>query len=297
MKRVKLRRGFTLIELLVVIAIIAILIALLLPAVQQAREAARRASCRNNIRQLALGLHNYQSTHQFFPIGVLGDSGSRSNNQLLTTWQAMLLPQLEQASIYQGYDFDVRFDHANNQEIVNQTLSVFLCPSQPNDRILDDSYGNSHYAGSAGTEPGNDDGILFPLSAIRFRDITDGTTNTIAVSEIAFEFGGWARGAMNSGSGGGGGGGGSGGGSGQGFSRGVLRWWKAAPNCATPGINPNETNCSGSVEREFQFSSPHVGGCLIALSDGSGRFLSENIDVNLLKALFTRSGGEVIGEF
>ncbi|QDT31376.1 Type II secretion system protein G precursor [Thalassoglobus polymorphus] len=300
------QRGFTLIELLVVIAIIAILVALLLPAVQQAREAARRASCRNNIRQLALALHNYQSSHNVFPIGVLGDSGSTSANQVLTTWQALLLPQVEQTALYNQYDFNVRFSHANNKDVVLQTLAVYRCPSQPTDEPVDDTYGTNHYAANAGTTPGADDGMLYPLSSTRFRDVTDGTSNTIAISEVAFEFGGWARGAMNSGSGssgsgggsgGGGGGGGSGGGTGQGFARGVLRWWKAAPNCATPGLNPEETDCSGSVEREFQYSSPHVGGCLTALSDGSGRFISENIDTQLLRALFTRHGGEVVSEF
>ena len=126
------------------------------------------------------------------------------------------------------------------------------------------------------------------------RDLTDGTSNTIASGEIAFEFGGWARGAMNTGSGGGSGGGG---GSGQGFARGVLRWWKASPACAKAGFNPPVTTCSGSVERQFQFSSPHVGGGHFSLSDGSGRFISENIDMNVYKALVTRAGGEVVGEF
>ncbi|MFG0334479.1 MAG: DUF1559 domain-containing protein, partial [Maioricimonas sp. JB049] len=201
-------RGFTLIELLVVIAIIAILIALLLPAVQQAREAARRTSCRNNIRQFGLALHNYQSAHRLFPPGVLGTSGSRSDGHLLTTWQTLILPALEQRVLSRQYNFDVRFDDPANAEVVKTTMSVFLCPSQPEDGLVDDRYGNSHYAAAAGTTPGADDGVLFPLSSTRFRDMTDGTSNTIAIGEIAHEFGGWARGAMNTGSGSGGGGGG-----------------------------------------------------------------------------------------
>ncbi len=282
--------GFTLIELLVVIAIIAILIALLLPAVQQAREAARRSSCKNNLKQISLALHNYQSTHNVFPIGVLGTSGSTSQNQKLTTWQTMLLPYVEQTSIYTQYDFDVRFDHANNAAIVKAILPVYKCASQPNDRLVNDLYGPSHYVASAGLEPGTDDGLLFPMSSTRFRDVTDGTSNTIAAGEIAFEFGGWARGAINSG-------GGGGGGSGQGFARGVLRWWKASPGCAVPGMNPIQTTCSGSVERQFQFSSPHESGCQFSMTDGSARFISENIDLNVYQALITCSGGEVVGEF
>ncbi|MCA8998995.1 MAG: DUF1559 domain-containing protein [Planctomycetaceae bacterium] len=288
------RTGFTLIELLVVIAIIAILIALLLPAVQQAREAARRTQCKNNMRQISLALHNYQSTFTVFPPGVIGTSGSRNANHLLTTWLTLILPQLEQSAVYNQYDFNVRFDHANNADAVKQMLTVFVCPSQSDDQIVDDLYGPNHYAANAGTTPGTDDGVLYPLSRIRFRDITDGSSQTISAGEIAHEFGGWARGAMNSG---GGGGGGGGGGASQGFARGVLRWWKAAPGCARAGINPPETNCSNSVERQFQFSSPHVGGAQISLSDGSGRFLSENIDVDIFRSLMTRSGNEVIGEY
>jgi type II secretory pathway pseudopilin PulG len=276
--------------LLVVIAIIAILIALLLPAVQQAREAARRTSCKNNMKQISLALHNYETTHSVFPPGVLGTTGNTTAANILTTWEAMILPFLEQSSLYSQYNFNVRFDHALNALAVRTILPMYLCPSQPQASLVNDLYGPSHYAGIAGTTPGANDGFLFPLSSVRMRDLTDGTSNTIASGEIAFEFGGWARGAINAG-------GGGGGGSGQGFARGVLRWWKSAPACAKAGFNPPVTNCSGSVERQFQFSSPHVSGCHFSLGDGSARFVSENIDLNVYKALITRSGGETIGEY
>ena len=283
-------RAFTLIELLVVIAIIAILVALLLPAVQQAREAARRTTCKNNMKQISLALHNYESTHSVFPIGVLGTTGSTTAANVLTTWETMILPFLEQAPLYGQYNFNVRFDQALNANTVKTMLPMYLCPSQPQASLVNDLFGPSHYAGNAGTTLGADDGILYPISSVRMRDLTDGTSNTIASGEISFEFGGWARGAINAG-------GGGGGGTGQGFARGVLRWWKSAPACAKAGFNPPVTNCSGSVERQFQFSSPHVGGCHFSLGDGSSRFISENIDVNVYKALITRNGGETIGEF
>ena len=184
--------------------------------------------------------------------------------------------------------------HKHDPAVI-QPVSVYLCPSQ-DDEIVNNRYAPSHFAANAGTKPGADDGLLFPMSATRFRDVVDGTSNTIAIGEIAFEIGGWARGASNSGSGGGGGGG-SGGGTGQGFARAILRWWKAAPNCAQPGMNPPATNCAGSAERQFQFSSLHSGGCHFVLADGSTRFISETIKVDVLRSLITRDGGEVVGEF
>jgi prepilin-type N-terminal cleavage/methylation domain-containing protein len=292
--------GFTLIELLVVIAIIAILIALLLPAVQQAREAARRAACKNNIRQIALALHNYQSSVGTFPPGVLGTTGSQQSGQTLHTWQTMILPYVEQTPLYKNYDFNVRFDHSSNAASALQKLSIYLCPSHTKDEVVNGKYGPSHYAGNAGTTPGADDGVLYPLSSVRFADVPDGTSNTIFAGELTHDIGGWARGAMNSSSGGGGGGsggGGSGGGGGQGFARAVLRWWKASPNCARPGFNIPTTGCSNSAEQRFQFGSMHTGGSHFALGDGSARFLSENISRDVYRALITRDGGETVGEF
>ena len=154
--------------------------------------------------------------------------------------------------------------------------------------VIDTKYGFSHYAGNAGTTPGANDGIFYPLSSIRFRNVTDGTSNTIFAGEIAGEIRGWARGSCNGCSSC------SGGGGSQGFARSVLRWWKAFPACAQGGFNRPVTTCCESL---FQFSSPHVGGSHFALADGSGRFIGQNIDVQVFQALITRAAGETVGEF
>src|SRR5262245_62053385 len=135
------RRGFTLIELLVVIAIIAILIALLLPAVQQAREAARRTQCKNNLKQIGLALHNYESTHGLFPPSCINDpyaSGtldgvSYPDSLMVATtgfgWGALLLAQLEQAPLYNQFNFSTGCWAIAHKTQVATRLPVFLCPS------------------------------------------------------------------------------------------------------------------------------------------------------------------------
>ena len=307
----RIRRAFTLVEMLVVISIIGMLMALLLPAVMAARHAAWRAGCQNNMRQIGVALEHYQVQLRRYPSGVLGSTGSTSAAEPLHTWLALTLPYVEQSNLHEAYDFDVRFDDPNNAQAVALVLPLYVCPAA-DDALLDERYGPNNYAGNAGTTPGADDGLLYPLSGVRDVDMRDGKATTVAVSELQWEMGGWARGAMNlgtgssggSGSGGGGsggggggsGGGGSGGGGGQGFARGVLRWWKAAPNCAQPGINPPETNCSNSAERRFQFSSGHIGGAHFLFADGRVQFLKDEIDPGVLRSILTRSGGEIVDD-
>ena len=187
------RRGFTLIELLVVIAIIGVLIALLLPAVQSAREAARRAQCTNNLKQIGLAMHNYHSTNEVFPMGSsrAPTPAGPPNWAWWGDWSAhaMLLPYLEQQPLFAAANFDVTamgHDPAGqmNSTVVNTRLAGFLCPSDGN---AGRNYTNSYYA-SAGTTTHRHHHVDFTGVFARnvsygIRDITDGTSNTIAFSE------------------------------------------------------------------------------------------------------------------
>lgn len=126
------KRGFTLIELLVVIAIIAVLIALLLPAVQQAREAARRTQCKNNLKQMGLAIHNYESTNKLFPSS--GESTDMSSNPTVRRFfpvslNVAILPFTDQAPLYNAWNFGASYTYTTNQALAKTKINAFLCPS------------------------------------------------------------------------------------------------------------------------------------------------------------------------
>jgi len=184
------KRGFTLIELLVVITIIAILIALLLPAVQQAREAARRTQCKNNLKQLALGAHNYHDAYNQFPPGSI-----TSNN---ASWSVMLLPYIDERPLYlqiqtAGYFNNPgmpAINYTNAAQPNEASLEVFRCPSETTTATA----GITNYLGNWGagstafpsilTNGLQDGGGMFIQNGrIRIRDVKDGTTNTALIGE------------------------------------------------------------------------------------------------------------------
>jgi prepilin-type N-terminal cleavage/methylation domain-containing protein/prepilin-type processing-associated H-X9-DG protein len=191
------RRGFTLIELLVVIAIIAVLIALLLPAVQSAREAARRAQCTNNLKQIGLGLHNYHSSNNVFP---MSDTAAWCWYGYTTDWgtwsaHALLLGYIEGQPVYNNCNFNWNVEFGTgyyiNLTITNTILNLFICPSDgqspdpPNNRQW---FGNTdNYFASYGTttewELPDTTGIFAHLKPHGIQDIIDGSSNTIAFGE------------------------------------------------------------------------------------------------------------------
>ena len=302
-------RGFTIIELLVVIAIIAILVALLLPAVQQAREAARRSACKNNLKQISLALHNYESTHRVFPPGYIhkfGPSGTPEElaNHAGLAWGAMLLPQLEQPNLYSTFDSNVPVWDTVNLGARETSLNVFLCPSDPysygNFVVRDDTvdpverYAAASYAANWGPSDTNvnlDDtplqsqGVFYRNSSTRVRDILDGLSNTLAIGERT-------NGPIPGGTTGGG--------------HAVFETaWSAAAREVTDF--PDDHGHMVLFETQFRpnqaggddkgLSAPHAGMAQFAFCDGSVHAISENIDADVYNALATRAGGENVGEF
>ncbi|TWT50237.1 hypothetical protein Pla22_29780 [Rubripirellula amarantea] len=254
--------GFTLIELLVVIAIIGTLVGLLLPAVQATREAARKMQCQNNLHQIGIGIHNYHAAFKRFPPGGLEVRPTVPNGKQFA-WSAMILPFIEEPGAYQMIDFNVPFDDAVNADAASQVIETFLCPSTPSSARTS---GDGRSQGRGATDYGgiygervtavNDPprGFFVHELALRFRDITDGTSRTIAVSEdAAFRDGQW-----------------------------INAW-----NLFDQAFPINQ-----APDFENDMRSFHPQGVQALFADGSVTFLNDSIDLELLAALCTRNGNE-----
>lgn len=290
-------RGFTLIELLVVIAIIAILIALLLPAVQQAREAARRSTCKNNVKQIGIALHNYHETFGLFPPGYVttnpGRTGNsswcRSGGYMYAPWPVLLLPALDQNPLYEQFDFNVPFQAPSNQMTTPNSnhlvpLSVYQCPSDPrtSQHPTENNYfgvmggGSTPDCGNSGCSGANQrahyvSGMLYAGSSHRFRDVTDGSTNVFLIGETRYQDADWGASAKQDGCH---------------YPRNLAG--------AQEQINLHDNT---GVHATRGFSSHHVGGCHFLMVDGSVHFLSENMDIVAYRGLGRRADGTPVGGF
>jgi prepilin-type processing-associated H-X9-DG protein len=316
-----------LVELLVVIAIIGILIALLLPAVQTAREAARRSHCTNNLKQIAIGVHNYGNTYKTYPIGEW--------ECCYGTWLLALLPYIEQGQLYRQYErpggvegnqfaavrigADIRYGSAVNLPVTRTQVSTYTCPSDAvtksatviNGVAFHNYLGNHGNTTLARTSPFQGvnyggapfiavfygdpwlDAFLTPAEkarkVVRLQEVQDGTSNTLLIGETVQGRDSDLRG---------------------------FAWWgggshfesSITPNSASPDVmqsncvrtNPLNPPCvvrSTANPERIASRSRHPGGVQVAMCDGSVRFVIDNISLTIWQPLGSAAGKEAIGEF
>ena len=296
--------GFTVVELLVTIAIMSLLLAVLVPAIQSARESARRVQCSNNLRQIGLALHNYHDgCHTLPPGSQVTDYRERPWYSKSFGWPVAILPHIEQSALYEQFDFNIDCQ-IHHRHLTDQQLNVFRCPSDPlggnliewkhseNPHPLFGAYweggwGGLSYLGVSGTKgqpyaerfescnewaqqpffEGLHSGAFFWNSNIRFRDIQDGQSQTLMLTE-------------------------------RGIVPGAGKWGGAGLNFRCPyGVGdtvlPFASIVTGSQRSAFVPWGWHPTGIHTCLADGSVRFIDQKADVNILTSLATRNNGEV----
>lgn len=337
MSAIRRSGGFTLVELLVVIAIIGVLVALLLPAVQAARENARRTQCTNNLKQLGLAVHTFHDTKKKLPSSSRPNAASTVRLAAMT----YLLPYVERKDLWDQYDLTINWSAAGNLPVTSKRIPSLECPSSPSSSFALDHnpdgwtpggawtpiVANTDYAVSLGVHPGltalaaaltppvlvygspaitssqtKPTNGFFPKNAnITLANITDGTTNTIAIVESAgrplcyrrggavnsdpalshVNAGGWCRPASD-----------------------VLFSGSNLVGDTIPGVYFNRTNGydvanesysstgypTWGTEGTSQPYSFHNGGVNVVMGDGSVRFIDEQIAIGVVCALFTRDG-------
>jgi prepilin-type processing-associated H-X9-DG protein len=272
------------VELLVVIAIIGVLIALLLPAVQAAREAARRTQCKNNLTQLGLAIHNFEFHFEALPSGSINPEGPIRNvpEGIQISWIVQILPYIEQNALSRLCDVKAGAYANANAQIRAAIIPTLECPSDPRPNVNEQAtvarscYVGCHHDAEAPIDKDNH-GLLFLNSKVRYEDIYDGSSATILLGEAFTEPDGlgWISG-----------------------SRATLRNTSIVeprrPDLAVPNRPPAEVNLA---ERDplfvGGFGSNHPGGMNVQFADGSTRFVSNNIDRDVLRQIGNRADGEI----
>ena len=325
--------GFTLVELLVVIAIIGVLVGLLLPAVQAAREAARRMQCGNNLKQIGLALHNYESAFKVFPAQSSGPSPGAQFNDRRSSWFTSILPFIEQTALAEQYNWQLNWHDTGNAAAVTSELSTYRCPSVPDRRGFEwavlVNYANANttsitttprdfYYG-ASTDYSNVGGIGTQLNsvlpanqrlndpvncgvlksqAVKLSDIMDGLSNTILVVECAGRPDLFQNGRLVP-------------------DGAVPKTWSGTSSVTRPlptggvwashmkgflidGAQPDGNTavrpgtCSVNCSNDNEVYSFHVGGAHVLMTDGSVSFITASLPIEQLAALVSRSGREVV---
>jgi prepilin-type N-terminal cleavage/methylation domain-containing protein len=314
--RVNSRRlsAFTLVELLVVIAIIGLLVGLLLPAVQAAREAARRIQCANHLKQIGLALHNYESALKTYPPGFISrvtgpwpGGGNDPIPEMGPGWSlfGMILPYLEQTSLYNQINFHLPIAATFNQVARRTRIKEYRCPSDawneqvrvwPNSMGIDDLAPSSYVACLGGGDPANAprytamyeeqpfNGMFHRNVAIRLGEVSDGTSNTIGIGERASMFApnGWVGVIPNA----------------QivfssqiAQSRRQLVGQTARPAIAMVTVHVRTGGPNAPTGSPGGFWSPHTGGCLFLLMDGSIHTVATAVDLTVFRAMAGRNDG------
>jgi prepilin-type N-terminal cleavage/methylation domain-containing protein len=311
------RRGFTLVELLVVVAIIGTLVGLLLPAVQAARESGRRSTCQNNLRQVGVGLANYEAANGQFPMGSDGTKWicNRRNASALVR----ILPFIEQLDLFSKYDFTKSFAESPNDAVTASRVPLFFCPSYTGARS--DGYSRNYFDGSGGgtgattcyvgvygynttTESLNRSslgarrGAFYAsgdgsgkLSGTRLRDIVDGASKSLIFGEsrpnfvtvvfpsLTVPLGSDSRWTIWTG----------------GIYFGAFGWDMGTVKGM--GFGPNQITSTGSYtpweNQRLPFSSQHVGSVSMLYGDSAVAFFTDNVDITVWRNLSTIAGSEV----
>ncbi len=324
------RLGFTLVELLVVIAIIGVLVALLLPAVQAAREAARRSSCGNNLRQMGLGIQNFESTTKTFPASMRPVLANASGQYDGWSAQAQILPYLEQGNLFDQIDFNLSYT-AHSFPIAPTKIPIYLCPSEPKkkQRVNATTGAPEHfplnYVANLGIwfvfNPANREGgqgAFRPYDPLRAGNFTDGLSNTLAFAECK-AYTAYYRNAGNTS-----------------LSQplptqgsrlcslagefktdsGHTEWvdGRAHQSGFTTAFRPNTKSiCNVGADYDVDWNnmqegksttaptfavvtsrSYHAAGVMTAMMDGSVHFVADTIDLGMWQYLSTRDGGETV---
>jgi prepilin-type N-terminal cleavage/methylation domain-containing protein len=303
-------RAFTLVELLVVLAIIGILIAILIPAVQYARESARRTACKNNLRQVGVGLRGFETAHKVWPPGKKW-SGSREAPQTFSlAWSSFLLEYLEENAIHEAMDSTVDFTDPKNLPATTQIIATYLCPStsriedhrSPDHRLINlgslpgTGLACIDYLGVSGPDKdtknpatkefyGRQRGVLIGTKGLPGEDeliepppitsemITDGLSNTIVATECT------GRGVSIK----------------DGQIDALHGAWASGNNVShiDKGVNDEDPPKAWYDERIF---SDHGVGTHVLMCDASVHFLDNDVEKKVLRSLCSRDGGEEISD-
>jgi prepilin-type processing-associated H-X9-DG protein len=273
--------GFTLVEFLVVICIVAMSLALAAPGIVRVRAQARANVCKNNLKMIALAMHNYHDTYVTFPPGWIAKDTKPATGACFG-WGASILPFVDHAPLYNKLNFSSPPD--SNNAALQTNIATYRCPDDTSADVnpVRDEFGTSNYSGNYGdlALPGSVDanpkagGIFFWNSKVGIRDITDGTSNTFLVGERCVSS--------------------------------AAAIWVGVRSNQNAGDNVTACNHAARLNTVIDsFSSRHANGAYFVMCDGAVRFVKDEIDSQegmnppkgLYQKLANRNDGQAVGDF